>query len=176
MNRIVSGGFAVLIMAAAGGCATAQPTAPASTLKPFASEEAVTAHLKTMAADVQRRREEEERKRAEAARKRAAEIARERAAKGLPPLAEQQMFRAVPAPAAQATPAAAAAPAESVTNVQHAGVDEGGIVKVHGDHLVILRRGQLFTVRITDRELAPAGAAHAYGKDVDPRGAWSTRC
>src|SRR4030095_305311 len=28
---------------------------------------------------------------------------------------------------------------ESVTNVQHAGVDEGGIVKVHGDHLVILR-------------------------------------
>ncbi len=29
---------------------------------------------------------------------------------------------------------------ESVTNVQHAGVDEGGIVKVHGDHLVVLRR------------------------------------
>src|SRR4030095_3356798 len=28
---------------------------------------------------------------------------------------------------------------ESVTNVQHAGVDEGGIVKVHGDHLVVLR-------------------------------------
>jgi uncharacterized secreted protein with C-terminal beta-propeller domain len=25
---------------------------------------------------------------------------------------------------------------ESVTNVQHAGVDEGGIVKLHGDHLV----------------------------------------
>ncbi|MEP6704006.1 MAG: hypothetical protein ABJB34_04310, partial [Acidobacteriota bacterium] len=30
---------------------------------------------------------------------------------------------------------------ESITNTQHAGVDEGGIVKVHGDHLVILRRG-----------------------------------
>ena len=27
---------------------------------------------------------------------------------------------------------------ESVTNVQHAGVDEGGIVKVHGNHLVVL--------------------------------------
>jgi hypothetical protein len=29
---------------------------------------------------------------------------------------------------------------ESVTNVQHAGVDEGGIVKLHGDYLIILRR------------------------------------
>src|SRR5262245_55960740 len=28
---------------------------------------------------------------------------------------------------------------ESITNTQHAGVDEGGIVKLHGDHLVILR-------------------------------------
>src|SRR5260370_532975 len=35
--------------------------------------------------------------------------------------------------------------AESVTNTQHAGVDEGGIVKLHGDHLVVLRRGRLFT-------------------------------
>ena len=33
---------------------------------------------------------------------------------------------------------------ESVTNVQHAGVDEGGNVKVHGNHLVVLRRGRLF--------------------------------
>jgi uncharacterized secreted protein with C-terminal beta-propeller domain len=29
---------------------------------------------------------------------------------------------------------------ESITNTQHAGVDEGGIVKLHGDHLVVLRR------------------------------------
>ena len=29
---------------------------------------------------------------------------------------------------------------ESVTNVQHEGVDEGGIVKVHGNHLVVLRQ------------------------------------
>ncbi len=27
---------------------------------------------------------------------------------------------------------------ESITNVQHAGVDEGGIVKLHGRHLVVL--------------------------------------
>src|SRR5204863_996088 len=35
---------------------------------------------------------------------------------------------------------------ESVTNTQEAGVDEGGIVKLHGDHLVVLRRGRLFTI------------------------------
>src|SRR2546425_2740742 len=40
------------------------------------------------------------------------------------------------------------ASSDQITNVQHAGVDEGGIVKVHGDHLVILRRGRLFTVAI----------------------------
>jgi len=159
MSRTILCGLAVVMIAAVSGCASAQPRTPASTLKPFATEEALVAHLKLMAADVQRRRDEEERKRAEAARRRAAQ--------GLPPLAEP-MYR----PAPQATAAAAPASTESVTNVQHAGVDEGGIVKVHGDHLVILRRGQLFTVRITDRELAPAGAAHAYGKDVDPRGAW----
>ena len=55
---------------------------------------------------------------------------------------------------------------ESITNTQHAGVDEGGIVKVHGDHLVVLRRGRLFTIAIDDRELwsitdvAPAIRAH----------------
>jgi len=37
---------------------------------------------------------------------------------------------------------------ESITNTQHAGVDEGGIVKLHGDHLVVLRRGRLFTVAV----------------------------
>src|SRR5688572_22356514 len=52
---------------------------------------------------------------------------------------------------------------ESITNVQHAGVDEGGIVKRHGDHLVILRRGRLFTVKIGDNELAPVSVADAYG-------------
>src|SRR5262245_4412128 len=45
--------------------------------------------------------------------------------------------QAVPAPAAAAAPdaaGAAGAAAESITNVQHAGVDEGGIVKLRGDH------------------------------------------
>jgi hypothetical protein len=36
--------------------------------------------------------------------------------------------------------------APNITNNQTANVDEGGIVKTHGTHLVILRRGRLFTV------------------------------
>ena len=39
---------------------------------------------------------------------------------------------------------------EPLFNLQHAGVDEGSIVQRHGDHLVILRRGRLFTVRVGD--------------------------
>jgi len=61
---------------------------------------------------------------------------------------------------------------ESITNVQHAGVDEGGIVKVHGDYLVILRRGRLFTVRIGGSELAPVSATDAFGPGIDPSGTW----
>lgn len=44
---------------------------------------------------------------------------------------------------------------ESITNTQEAGVDEGGIVKAHGDHLVVLRRGRLFTVEVGDDQLRP---------------------
>src|SRR5215813_11227954 len=54
---------------------------------------------------------------------------------------------------------------ESVTNTQHAGVDEGGIVKVHGDHLVVLRRGRLFTVAIGDGALKPISAVDAFAPD-----------
>ncbi|MCC7248347.1 MAG: hypothetical protein IT473_06970, partial [Lysobacter sp.] len=65
---------------------------------------------------------------------------------------------AMSAPAAEAASDAAAAPAEasktearsdeeSITNVQTAGVDEGGIVKRQGDFLIVLRRGRLFTLR-----------------------------
>lgn len=62
--------------------------------------------------------------------------------------------------------------AESITNVQSAGVDEGGIVKVHKNHLVILRRGRLFTVRIGDGELAPVSTVDAFGPEIDPSGTW----
>lgn len=58
----------------------------------------------------------------------------------------------------------------SVTSTQHVGVDEGGIVKVRGDHLVVLRRGRLFTVRLGD--LTPVSAVDAFGTGIDPLGAW----
>ena len=61
---------------------------------------------------------------------------------------------------------------ETVTNTQHAGVDEGGIVKVHGNHLVVLRRGRLFTIAINDGELKPISTSDAFGPDVDPKGSW----
>ena len=40
----------------------------------------------------------------------------------------------------------------SITNAQHSGVDEGDIVKQHGDHLVVLRRGRLFTIDISGNQ------------------------
>jgi hypothetical protein len=61
---------------------------------------------------------------------------------------------------------------ESVTNTQHAGVDEGGIVKVHGDHLVVLRRGRLFTVAIGGDALRPISVADAFGPDINPEDTW----
>src|SRR5256714_2093921 len=74
--------------------------------------------------------------------------------------------------AMSADKAGAAQEAESITNTQHAGVDEGGIVKLHGDHLVVLRRGRLFTVAIGDGALRPISAVDAFGPDIDPRYTW----
>jgi Beta propeller domain len=87
---------------------------------------------------------------------------------------ESYDFKAGEAQANAAAPASKADSdqAESVTNVQHAGVDEGGIVKVHGNHLVVLRRGRLFTVAIGDGALKPISAVDAFGPDMDPSGTW----
>ncbi len=57
---------------------------------------------------------------------------------------------------------------ESITNTQHAGVDEGGIVKLHGDHLVVLRRGRLFTVSVRAGELRPVATVDAYPPGAEP--------
>jgi Beta propeller domain len=51
-------------------------------------------------------------------------------------------------------------------------VDEGDIVKLHGDHLVVLRRGRLFTVEIGGNTLKPISAADAFGPEIDPRYTW----
>ncbi len=61
---------------------------------------------------------------------------------------------------------------ESITNVQTQGVDEGDIVKQHGDFLIVLRRGRLFTIRIGGDALQPVSAVNAYAPDADPSGTW----
>lgn len=65
-----------------------------------------------------------------------------------------------------------AAPGGSITNVQHDGVDEGGIVKRHGDLLVMLRRGRLFTVRVDGAALHPVDVADVDGGEGDDDRAW----
>ena len=61
---------------------------------------------------------------------------------------------------------------ESITNNQNAQVDEGDIVKLHGDHLVVLRRGRLFTISLKDEKPRLSRMHDAFGPDIDPRGTW----
>ncbi|HYI86314.1 MAG TPA: beta-propeller domain-containing protein, partial [Burkholderiales bacterium] len=122
--------------------AAADSTAPRRTLKPFANEQELKALFDKWAEESRRRQE-----------------------------ARRDYGAAPQALAKSAAPAAeAAASADSVTNVQHSGVDEGGIVKLHGEHLLILRRGRLFSVEVSS--LRPVAAVDAFGPGVEPRGAW----
>lgn len=136
---------------------------PADGLRPFADDQAFDALLQRWAAQA------EERAKAEQARWRAMQSS-DSAVLSAPPPPAPPPPAAAPAPA-EAAPAAGAAE-ESITNVQTAGVDEGGIVKRHGEHLVVLRRGRLFTVRIGADSLQPVSTVDAFGPGVDPGGAW----
>lgn len=60
----------------------------------------------------------------------------------------------------------------AVTNVHTAGVDEGGIVKLHGDFLVVLRRGRLHTVRVGPGAPRPVHTVNAFGPGIDPTDTW----
>src|SRR5688572_9537691 len=158
MSRIRIALLALCIaLPAAAQAATAASIAPRKTLQAFASEAEISALFQKWS---------EERKRREA-------DMRPRRGQQYGTLADAQAPAAAPmAEAKTALSAVGRAADESVTNVQHAGVDEGGIVKVHGDHLVVLRRGRLFTVDIRDRQLRSVATADAYGNGIDPRGAW----
>ena len=145
--------LAIIALMELTGCAHA---APRKTLQPFASDQEVASLFRRWA-DAHRAKLEAER--------------RDRSLGALQ--APFSMAQNAPAPASAAkAEAVSSTAADSVTNVQHAGVDEGGIVKVHGDHLVILRRGRLFTVRIGDNALRPVSSIDAFGGGIDPRGAW----
>lgn len=63
-------------------------------------------------------------------------------------------------------------PAPTITNNQEIGVDEGDIVKLWNDTLIILRRGRLFTVDIADGALSPVDSIEAYPPGVDAEDDW----
>jgi hypothetical protein len=94
------------------------------------------------------------------------------------PTASPTMSGPVPVPAPPPAPPAPVATVsnaetgESITNTQEAGVDEGGIVKMHGDTIVILRRGRLFTVSSRKGDLKPIDMIDAFPPGTDGRGAW----
>src|SRR5688572_26007213 len=143
---------AVITIALLAGCASpSAQAAPRKTLQAFASEQEISDLFKKWA---------EEHRRRDAQRR---SVASE--------LSSSPGMGAMSAAQAPASAKAAEAAADSITNVQHAGVDEGGIVKRHGDYLVILRRGRLFTVKVGE-DLTPASVSDAFGNGISPSGAW----
>ena len=170
---IISAVAAVLLITALAACAgrpvssAPQPNTPdpsalpwnkdaKKTMRAFGSEDELKNYFRQLAE----------------ARKRALERARREAGVNPPAppgLAGVANQTASPAKAGEAYVAKDEA---SITNTQHAGVDEGGIVKLHGDHLVVLRRGRLFTVAIGDGSLKPISTVDAFGPEIDPRYTW----
>jgi hypothetical protein len=96
------------------------------------------------------------------------------------PRQSSMQFDMVPAPPPAMETADSAADAASppqlttagITNNQEAGVDEGGIVKVRGDMLVILRRGRVFTVSLAGGGMRPVDSIDAFPPGVSGEGDW----
>jgi hypothetical protein len=152
--------------ATTGASAAVAAALPAASLRAYRSEAEFVQALAQW-------RQAAEALQAERRRDRAA-TASQGMAPGGPPM---PMTAAPSALASKAAPAAEAAAtvtatADSITNVQTAGVDEGGIVKRAGDHLVILRRGRLFTVQVGGDALRPVASIDAYAPGSNPLGAW----
>ena len=162
---IVSALGALLVISALAACAgrpvssAAAPPIPwnkdaKKTMRAFGSEDELKSYFRQLA---------EERKK---------ELARARRGAYASPPSPMADQAATSAPAKEASGLASKNEAESITNTQHAGVDEGDIVKLHGDHLVVLRRGRLFTVAIGSGALKPTSMANAFGPEIDPRYTW----
>jgi hypothetical protein len=62
--------------------------------------------------------------------------------------------------------------APKITNTQEADVDEGGIVKIRGDILVVLRRGRLYTVSLAGGGMRPVDSIDAFPPGVEAYGDW----
>src|SRR5438034_2349841 len=164
-DLLVITAFAAYVSRPVSSAPNCQPPDPAvlaankdakKTMRAFGSEDELKNYFRRLA---------EERKRALERARREASV-NPPAPSGLAGVANQT---AAPAKAAEGY---AAKDEESITNTQHAGVDEGGIVKLHGDHLVVLRRGRLFTVAIGDGSLKPISTVDAFGPEIDPRYTW----
>ncbi len=152
---------ALLVLSVAAG---AQAKETPNHLTPFASEAAFQDYLTKVRKAEEKRQAEQERK-----------WRRERAKQDGMVYPAPTAVPPPPAPPSAASPPAAAEAAsasDAITNVQTAGVDEGGIVKKLGDYLVILRRGRLFTVKAGADELRAVDSIDAFGPGIDPAGAW----
>jgi hypothetical protein len=162
MKKITALAALACIASAAAACAESAsragiPAAPETrTLPAFASEAELAGYLRRLAKEQQR-----------------AEANSEYVGQGTEGgVALEMALPEMAAPAVAQDASSREATGESVTNVQHAGVDEGGIVKVHGNHLVMLRRGRLFTVAIGGDTLRPVSAVDAFEPDIDPSASW----
>jgi hypothetical protein len=89
-----------------------------------------------------------------------------------PPSAPPPPGAAAPSPVVVTAGPVAGKAAASITNNQEANVDEGGIVKMRGDTLVILRRGRLFTVSLAGGGMRPVDSIDAFPPGVSGRGDW----
>lgn len=92
-----------------------------------------------------------------------------------PPMAVPDMAMSAPATNAVEAVTVTGASAEgetSITNNQVAGVDEGDIVKLHKNVLLILRRGRLFTVSIAGGGMHPVDSINAFPPGIDASGDW----
>ncbi len=127
-----------------------EPVKGNKTMRSFGSDEELRAYLKKLAEEQRREARRGAKSEADAA---AAPVTTANQATGLAKAGEDSKN-------------------ESITNTQHVGVDEGGIVKLHGDHLVVLRRGRLFTVAIGDNSLKPISTVDAFGPEIEPSGTW----
>src|SRR5689334_23589881 len=119
-------------------------------MRPFHSEQELTSYLRKL------QKQQERRQKLEAMLSNALSLSSNMAAPAAPPASKAEQ----------------AADKDSITNVQHAGVDEGDIVKLHGNYLVVLRRGRLYTISLRNAGLTPVSSVNAYGPDIDPSGAW----
>lgn len=162
MNRkiVVSIALGASLLAACAKPATSTASKPTGNLQSFEDEAAFQDALANLRKTMKRRRQDVADLYLEAP---APAMAAEPSAAAAPALPEANL--SMPA-------SADAAPAESITNVQTQGVDEGGIVKKAGDYLIVLRRGRLFSIRVGGDGLQPVASIDAYAPGSSPRGTW----